>query len=163
VVSSIAHKNGKIDFDDIQTSQNYTLESAYAQSKLANLLFTHALAKRLKGTPITVNALHPGIVATNLGSNHNWLRTKARNVLKRSLLSPEEGARTVVFLATDEGVQNISGRYFFECKPIESSDASHDECVAERLWEMSESLAGMRHSENGRKAIPHSALVPISA
>ena len=140
VVSSGAHTNGKIDYDDLQMGQNYSLGRAYAQSKLANVLFTYALARRLEGTRVTVNALHPGLVATNLGSNNNWLRTKMRNLLKREILSPEEGAKTVVYLAVSPEVEGVSGKYFYECKAIPSSKESYIEANQERLWQVSERL-----------------------
>ena len=140
VVSSGAHTNGKIDYDDLQMGQNYSLGRAYAQSKLANVLFTYALARRLEGTRVTVNALHPGLVATNLGSNNNWLRTKMRNLLKREILSPEEGAKTVVYLAVSPEVEGVSGKYFYECKAIPSSKESCIEANQERLWQVSERL-----------------------
>jgi len=145
VVSSGAHANGKIDYDDLQTERDYSLGKAYARSKLANVLFTYALARRLGGTRTTVNALHPGLVATNLGSNNNWLRTKLRNLLKRQMLTPEAGAKTIVYLALSEEVKNVSGKYFYECKAIPSSKDSYNEADQERLWQMSERLAGLVH------------------
>ncbi len=145
VVSSGAHANGKIEYDDLQMAQNYSLGRAYAQSKFANVLFTYALARRLEGTRITVNALHPGLVATNLGHNNNWLRTKMRNWLKRDILSPEEGAKTVVYLAVSPEVEGVSGKYFYECKAIPSSNESYVETNQEQLWQVSEKLTGSTH------------------
>ena len=139
-VSSSAHEQGRINFEDLQAERRYHRLEAYAQSKLANLLFTYELARRLTGTNVTVNALHPGSVATNLGSNSNWLRTKLRNLLKREMHSPEDGARTSVYLASSPEVEGISGRYFFQCKEIRSSEISYDEESASRLWEVSEAL-----------------------
>ncbi len=145
VISSGAHANGKIDYDDLQMAQNYSLGRAYAQSKFANVLFTYALARRLEGTRVTANALHPGLVATNIGSNNNWLRTKMRNLLKREILSPEEGAKTVVYLAVSPEVEGVSGKYFYECKAIPSSKESYIEANQERLWQVSEKLTGSIH------------------
>ena len=145
VVSSGAHVNGTIHFNDLQMGKNYTLESAYARSKFANVLFMYALARRLEGTRVTVNALHPGIVATNLGSNNSWLRTKMRNLLKREMLSPQEGAKTVVFLAVSPEAEGVSGKYFYECKAIPSSKESYIEVNQERLWQVSEKLTGSIH------------------
>jgi len=144
-VSSAAHANGKVDYDDLQMERNYSLGRAYAQSKLANVLFMYALARRLEGTRVTVNALHPGIVATNLGSNNSWLRTKMRNLLKREMLSPQEGAKTVVFLAVSPEAEGVSGKYFYECKAIPSSKESYIEVNQERLWQVSERLTGSIH------------------
>jgi len=159
VVSSGAHVNGTIDFDNSQTEKNYSAMKAYSQSKLANLLFTYALGRRLKGTRVTVNALDPGFVATNLGSNNNWLRTRLRNLLKRTMLRPAEGARTVVYLATSPEVDGVSGQYFYECRPIRSSDGSYDETIAEKLWTLSEELSrGMpaeRTLNDGNNMIIH--------
>jgi len=159
VVSSGAHVNGTIDFNDLQTVKNYSAMKAYSQSKLANLLFTYALGRRLKGTRVTVNALDPGFVATNLGSNNNWLRTRLRNLLKRTMLRPAEGARTVVYLATSPEVDGVSGQYFYECRPIRSSDGSYDETIAEKLWTLSEELSrGMpaeRTLNDGNNMIIH--------
>ncbi|MGB6650429.1 MAG: SDR family oxidoreductase, partial [Bacteroidota bacterium] len=103
-VSSSAHEHARVNFEDLQSEVEYDRLRAYSQSKLANLLFTYELARRLKGTNVTVNALHPGSVATNLGSDSNWLRAKVRNVIKRQMLSPEEGAKTAIYLASSPDV-----------------------------------------------------------
>lgn len=149
-VSSSAHIQGKINFEDLQSEHSYNRNQAYAQSKLANLLFTYTLARRLEGTHVTVNALHPGIVATNLGSNNNWLKTKLRNILKREMISPEEGAKTIVYLATSPDVEGITGNYFYECKVIRSSEESYNITNAEKLWLLSESLTEL-HLESNRR------------
>jgi NAD(P)-dependent dehydrogenase (short-subunit alcohol dehydrogenase family) len=115
---------------------------AYAQSKLANIYFTYALARRLEGTSLTANALHPGSVATNLGSNNSWLKTKLRNLLKPGMMSPEEGAKTIVYLAASPDVEGITGQYFYDCRAIRSSEESYNKETAEKLWMLSEKLAG---------------------
>jgi NAD(P)-dependent dehydrogenase (short-subunit alcohol dehydrogenase family) len=143
IVSSEAHKQGMIDFQDLQSEHNYNRNEAYARSKLANLLFTYALARRLEGTRVTVNALHPGSVATNLGGNDNWLKTRLRNLIKPGMIRPEEGAKTILYLATSPEVEAVTGQYFYDCRPIRSSDDSYDVADAERLWRLSESLAGL--------------------
>jgi NAD(P)-dependent dehydrogenase (short-subunit alcohol dehydrogenase family) len=143
-VSSSAHEQGTIDFEDLQFRQRYDRLEAYARSKLCNLLFTYELARRLRGTRATANALHPGVVATNLGIDNGWLRVKLRNLLKRSMMSPKEGARTSVYLASAPEVEGLTGRYYFECKEVRSSEASHDLAASERLWRVSEELTGLR-------------------
>jgi NAD(P)-dependent dehydrogenase (short-subunit alcohol dehydrogenase family) len=143
-VSSSAHQRGVMRFDDLQGERRYDRLEAYAQSKLANLLFTYELARRLRGTRVTANALHPGVVATRLGSNDGWLRARARNLLKRGMLTPEQGAETSVYLASSAEVEGVSGRYFCRCREIPSSDASRDEASAALLWRVSEELTGLR-------------------
>jgi NAD(P)-dependent dehydrogenase (short-subunit alcohol dehydrogenase family) len=143
-VSSDAHRAATMDFEDIQSTRRYDRLQAYARSKLANVLFTYELARRLEGTNITVNAVHPGAVATNIGANNSWLKTRLRNLLSRGMLSPAEGARTSLYVATAPELNGISGKYFFECRQTRSSDASYDADAATRLWEISEDLTGSR-------------------
>jgi NAD(P)-dependent dehydrogenase (short-subunit alcohol dehydrogenase family) len=118
---------------------------AYATSKLANLLFTYELHRRLaaRGARIAVNALHPGLVATRLGRDNGWLRVALRNLLRRSLLSPEEGAQTSLYLAASPEVEGVSGRYFQACAEARSSEASRDPATAAALWCASEQLTGL--------------------
>ena len=149
VVSSAAHEQARINFDHLQAERHYNRLEAYAQSKLANLLFTYELARRLGDTTITVNALHPGSVATNLGSNNNWLKTRLRNLLKPGMISPEQGAKTLVYLATSPEVVAVTGQYFYNCRPMRSSEESYDKANAEKLWLLSERLSGF-HSETSR-------------
>jgi NAD(P)-dependent dehydrogenase (short-subunit alcohol dehydrogenase family) len=143
MVSSAAHTHGSINFEDLQSEHSYNRIQAYGQSKLANIFFTYALARRLEGTTITANALHPGSVATNLGSNNSWLKTKLRNLLKPGMMSPEEGAKTIVYLATSPDVEGLTGQYFYNCKAVRSSDDSYNKENAEKLWMLSERLAGL--------------------
>ena len=143
VVSSAAHTHGSIDFEDLQSEHHYERVQAYAKSKLANIYFTYALARRLEGTSVTVNALHPGSVATNLGGNNNWLKTKLRNHLKPGMLSPDEGAKTIVYLSASPDVEGVTGKYFSDCKAVRSSDDSYNKENAEKLWMLSEKLAGI--------------------
>jgi NAD(P)-dependent dehydrogenase (short-subunit alcohol dehydrogenase family) len=146
-VASSAHQNGKIDFDDLQGEKHYDWLEAYAQSKLANLLFTYALDRRLRGSNVTANALHPGAVSTGLGSNNSWLKAKLRNLLKPGYISPEKGARTSVYLASAPEVQGVSGRYFFECRELRSSECSYSQSDSERLWLLSEIMTGIRPAQ----------------
>lgn len=142
-VSSTAHANGAIDFDNLQGERRYDRLDAYARSKLALLMFTYELARRLQGTTVTANAVHPGVVATELGSEggaREWLRVKLRNVAKRSMLTPEQGARFLVHAASAPELDGVSGRYLDQGREVRSSPASYDEAVARKLWEVSERL-----------------------
>jgi NAD(P)-dependent dehydrogenase (short-subunit alcohol dehydrogenase family) len=160
-VSSRAHVRGIINFDDLQGERRYERLAAYAQSKLANVLFTYELARRLAGTRVTSNALHPGDVATNLGIDNGWVRVKARNLLKRTLISPEEGAATSIHLASSPDVEGVTGRYFVDCTETRSSEASYDRATASRLWRVSEELTGIRWDARvERVALPAAAPRP---
>jgi NAD(P)-dependent dehydrogenase (short-subunit alcohol dehydrogenase family) len=143
MVSSAAHKHSSINFEDLQSELHYDRIQTYAKSKLANIYFTYALARRLEGTSITANALHPGSVATNLGGNNSWLKTKLRNLLKPGMISPEEGAKTIVYLAASPDVEGMTGQYFYDCRTIRSSEESYNKETAEKLWMLSEKLAGL--------------------
>jgi NAD(P)-dependent dehydrogenase (short-subunit alcohol dehydrogenase family) len=142
-VASSAHHRGRIDFDDLQRERSYDRLDAYAQSKLANVLFTRELARRLAGTRVTANAADPGFVRTNMGANDSWLRARIRNLVKRDLLSPAQGADVVVYLASDPAVTGVSGRYFLRRAEVQSSGVSLDAEVAGRLWQVSEALIGL--------------------
>lgn len=140
-VASGAHKTGKIHFDDINLHKGFNVFKAYSQSKLANVLFTRELSRRLADKGITVNCCHPGAVATNMGINRETGFGKTiTGLLKPFFLTPEQGARTAVFLATDESVKDISGEYFYKCKIAESSKRSKDMELAKKLYEFSENL-----------------------
>jgi NAD(P)-dependent dehydrogenase (short-subunit alcohol dehydrogenase family) len=115
------------------------------------------LARRLKGTQVTANALHPGIVATNLGADRGWLRVRVRNWLERGMITPEQGARTTLYLASSPDVDGASGRYFYDCKEVRSSEASYDGASAARLWQISEDLTGLRWDEALDRAVPSRA------
>ena len=139
-VASNAHYKGKIDLDDLQSTHQYDGFKAYAQSKLALVLFTYELARRLGDTTITVNALHPGLVATNFGKNNGRIRFYIRRILKRHEISAEEGAKTCIYLATSPEVDGITGGYFVEEKNVPSSEDSYDQNLAKKLWEVGEKL-----------------------
>lgn len=141
VVASGAHKAGKIHFDDINLKRGYNVVRAYSQSKLANVLFAKELSKRLKDRGITVNCCHPGAVATNMGvSRETGFGKTITGLLKPFFQTPAEGARTAIFLATDESVKDISGEYFYRCKIAKSSRWSNDPELAKKLYEFSEAL-----------------------
>ncbi|UCC63243.1 MAG: SDR family oxidoreductase [Anaerolineae bacterium] len=142
-VSSFAHKLAKIRFTDLQGKRRYVGWQVYAQSKLANLLFTYELARRLEGTGVTVNALDPGLVATNFGLSEGGVVNLFKRLFNPLALSPEEGARTSIYLATSPHVEGISGEYFVNCRPVKSSQASYDRTAANRLWRVSAELTGL--------------------
>ena len=144
-VASAAHKPGKIDFDDLQGSKTYSGFGAYAQSKLANVMFTYALARRLAGRGVTVNCLHPGVVATGFGHNTRGLMKIFVSLAAPFLTSPQKGAATSIYLASAPEVANLSGTYFARCKPVASSKPSQDRAAQERLWEISEQQTGAQY------------------
>ncbi|KAL3048786.1 hypothetical protein OYC64_008292 [Pagothenia borchgrevinki] len=146
VVSSKLYKHGHIDFEDLNSEQSYNKAFAYSRSKLANLLFTLELGHRLEGSGVTVNALTPGIVRTNLGRHvHIPLLAKPLfNLLSRSLFkSPEEGAATSVFLACSPDVDGVQGKCFADCQPQVLLDKATDLEVASKLWDISEVMVGI--------------------
>ena len=139
-VASDAHKFGALDFADLQNGRRYRVMSVYGQSKLANILFTAELAHRLAGSGVTANSLHPGAVATGLGTNNgSWARGLIR-LLRPFFRSPDDGAATSVYLATSPAVEGISGRYFARCREKTPSAAARDQAAARRLWEISEAM-----------------------
>ncbi len=142
-VASEAQRSGKIDFDDLQSEKNYSGMKAYCQSKLANVLFTYELARRLKDADVTANCLHPGVVRSGWGHEATGLFKIGLKLFSPFMISPEEGAKTSIYLSVSPEVEGITGRYFSKCKPIESGQASHDVGVAQRLWESSERLTGI--------------------
>jgi NAD(P)-dependent dehydrogenase (short-subunit alcohol dehydrogenase family) len=157
-VSSSQHQDGKIDFDNLQGERRYERLDAYARSKLALLMFTYELSRRLDGTRVTSNAVHPGTVATGLGSDNGllrgWLRVRIRNLVRRSSwMTPEEGARALVHAATSPDLEGVTGRYFDRGREVRSSPASYDEAVARKLWDVSAELC----------ALPRGDLAPADA
>jgi NAD(P)-dependent dehydrogenase (short-subunit alcohol dehydrogenase family) len=142
-VSSDAHRMVRgMDFDDLQGRRRYRAFPIYARSKLANLLFTYELARRLAGTGVSANALHPGFVATNFAAGNGLLGWWIRRLASLVAIGPEDGARTSIYLASSPEVEGTSGRYFVKQKAVESSPASRDEAAARRLWQVSEEMTG---------------------
>ena len=141
-VSSAAHKDAEINFADLQGEQSYATFGfgAYSQSKLANVLFTYELARRLAGTGVTANCLHPGVVATAIFRDTPLLLRLGLALARPFILGSAQGADTVLYLATAPEVAEVSGRYFEKRKPVQSSPRSYDTEVARRLWEVSEAL-----------------------
>jgi NAD(P)-dependent dehydrogenase (short-subunit alcohol dehydrogenase family) len=136
-VSSDAHQGGKIDFDDLMLEKKYSAFSAYSASKLANILFTYQLAENLKGTQVTVNALHPGFVSTGFAKNNGGLVKLGMAITNLFARKPEKGAETSIYLASSTGIEGVTGKYFSDCKEIKSSDASYDSATQKLLWEKS--------------------------
>lgn len=143
-VASGAHKTGKIHFDDINLTKGFNVIKAYSQSKLANVLFTRELARRVKDRGIMVNCCHPGAVATNIGIDRDtgFGKTVTR-LLKPFFQTPEQGARTAIFLASDDSVSEVTGEYFYKCRIAKSSKRSKDMELAKKLFEFSEELVGV--------------------
>jgi NAD(P)-dependent dehydrogenase (short-subunit alcohol dehydrogenase family) len=140
-VASGAHRVGRIDFDDLQGERRYRGFRAYAQSKLANILFTYELARRLEGRGVTANCLHPGAVDTRLWRESRGLLRLAIRAARPFFLTAEQGAAGIIHLASSAAVEGVSGRYFAKLREVRSSRASYDSAVAVRLWELSASLA----------------------
>ncbi len=143
-VSSGAHTMGALNFDDLQNTTSYGMGGfrAYSQSKMMNILFTYALARRLKGTNVTANTLHPGAVATGFGLNNNSLLMRLSALARPFMLTPEKGAATMIYLASSPEVEGVSGEYFDRRKSVKSAAYAYDEAAQERLWQVSEQIAG---------------------
>jgi NAD(P)-dependent dehydrogenase (short-subunit alcohol dehydrogenase family) len=145
VVSSDAHKGARhgLDFDDLQAEHKYRWAKAYSKSKLANIYFARELARRLDGTGVTVNALHPGFVRSefgrggDLGGIYGW---GIKYLASPFAISPTNGARTTIYLASSPDVEGVSGGYFFKSKPTAPSNVAQDDDAARRLWDASEKL-----------------------
>ena len=140
-VSSDAHRRSAIRFDDVQFKTGYSGFPVYGHSKLANVMFTYELARRLEGTPVTANVLHPGFVATGFGLNNGGLMGVAMRIMQKlGARTPQQGAKTSIYLASSSDVQGVSGKYFAAKRAVDSNRASYDRDVAERLWAISEQM-----------------------
>ena len=142
-IASDLHQRANVKFDDLGGERSYGGMSSYGQSKLANILFTYELARRLAGTGVTVNAVHPGAVATNLASNNGGLISAAWKVAGTFMKSAERGARTQIYLASSPEVEGVTGKYFIDSKEARSSAESHDANIARRLWDVSAKMTGL--------------------
>jgi NAD(P)-dependent dehydrogenase (short-subunit alcohol dehydrogenase family) len=142
-VASGLHRGATLDFDNLQGEQNYAGFRAYGQSKLANILFTYELARRLEKSGVTVNAVHPGYVNTGLSLNNGFFfRVFAKLSARLFGRKPEVGALTSIYLSSSPEVEGVTGKYFSDCKPEDSSIESYDKTTAERLWRTSLELIG---------------------
>jgi NAD(P)-dependent dehydrogenase (short-subunit alcohol dehydrogenase family) len=143
-VASDAHRGNTLDFGDLQSAHGYRGFTVYGRSKLANILFTRELARRLAGTGVTANCLHPGFVATRFGDNNSGLFRLGLGFAKRFFaLSPEAGAETIVYLAAAPEVADVTGGYFAKSRPATPTAAARDDTAARRLWEESARLANL--------------------
>jgi len=139
-VSSGAHTHAAIDFDDLQAERGYDPKQVYSRSKLANILFTYELARRLRGTRVTANSLNPGVVATRMLDDYMGV-TSGAGLLRTFGAKPEEGAETSIYLASSPEVEGVTGRYFEHKQATRSSRESYDEAPARRLWEVSDRMS----------------------
>jgi NAD(P)-dependent dehydrogenase (short-subunit alcohol dehydrogenase family) len=142
-VASNAHRGAALDFGDLQSRRGYQGFGVYSKSKLCNILFNRALAKRLAGTGLTANALHPGFVATRFGDQSGGLMQKLVAIAKPvGAIKPEEGAKTIIYLASSPDVAMVSGKYFYKCQITTPTKKAQNDADAERLWQMSVQIAG---------------------
>jgi retinol dehydrogenase 14 len=143
-VASNAHAQGRIDFDDLQGERSYSGARAYSQSKLANVLFTYELARRLPATSVTANALHPGLTRTSFGAEDpGGVQRRLVPFLRPFMKAPAEGAATSIHLASAPELARVTGRYFAKGRPRRSSKASYDQAAGARLWQVSAELVGL--------------------
>jgi NAD(P)-dependent dehydrogenase (short-subunit alcohol dehydrogenase family) len=154
-VSSESHQSGYIKMDDLQSEKKYRFMRAYGQSKLALVLFTYELARRLQGTGVTANCLHPGFVATNIGQNGvgSVGRSITKFIFSRLGISPEEGAKTSIYLASSPEIEGVTGKYFVKSIPVRSAPISYDETLQRQLWEASAKLVNL-HDVNAQFIAP---------
>ncbi|XP_018575642.1 retinol dehydrogenase 13-like [Anoplophora glabripennis] len=142
-VSSVAHKRGKINKDDLNSDKNYNASDAYAQSKLANVLFTKELANKLQGTGVTVNSVHPGLVDTEIIRHMSFYSSWMATVLVKPFVwpfikNPKQGAQTIIYLALDESIEKVTGKYFCDYEEVDVSEEAKDENISKWLWAVSE-------------------------
>jgi NAD(P)-dependent dehydrogenase (short-subunit alcohol dehydrogenase family) len=142
--ASAAHQRATLDFDDLQSAKSFGAMKAYSRSKLCNILFTRELARRLRGTGVTANCLHPGFVATRFGDESGALMSRVVWLAKVFAISPARGAQAIIYLASSPNVAKTTGTYFYESVPALPSRAAQDDRSALLLWERSAALAGMK-------------------
>jgi NAD(P)-dependent dehydrogenase (short-subunit alcohol dehydrogenase family) len=142
-VSSVSHYGGSMPLDDLQLEKGYGVMKAYSLSKLALVLFTHELSRRLSGTGVTANCLHPGAVATNIWGNAMGPLSFLGKASKLFLIGPDKGAETPVYLASSPDVEGVTGKYFDDKKEKKSSAKSYDEELAAELWDRSSAMVGL--------------------
>jgi NAD(P)-dependent dehydrogenase (short-subunit alcohol dehydrogenase family) len=154
-VSSVSHRGVELDFTDLQHRRRYRPYRVHARSKLANLLFTSELARRLEGTGVTATVADPGLVSIRIGSNNGWVGRLATTLLhlryRSNSVDPAEGARTAAYLASSPEVEGISGRYFAQSVEVDSAPASRDADAARRLWGSVRNFAGLPSEGAGRR------------
>jgi NAD(P)-dependent dehydrogenase (short-subunit alcohol dehydrogenase family) len=150
--ASEVHRGAQLDFDDLQSENGYSGYGAYGKSKLANVLFTRELARRLSGSGVTANCLHPGVVASRFAQPRNGEGgdPSAASFLSSHGISPEEGAETIVYLASSPEVAQVTGQYFNKSRAATPSKEAQDDATAEKLWRESERLAGIEYGSGRR-------------
>jgi NAD(P)-dependent dehydrogenase (short-subunit alcohol dehydrogenase family) len=142
--ASDAHKGRVLQIEDLQSTKRFSAVNVYGRSKLCNILFTRELSRRLRGKGVTANCLHPGFVATRFGDGTGGLLSRVMSVAKIFAIAPEEGARTIVYLASSPDVASVSGEYFYKCRPAMPTAEARDDTAAARLWMESAKLAGIQ-------------------
>lgn len=144
-VSSHVQAEGRIEFDDLQSARNFSAQRAYSQSKLANVMFTNELARRLEGSGVTATSLHPGVVRTNFGAEDQaWFFAVISRVVRPLLKTPAQGAQTPIYLASSPDVDGVTGQFFASRKPKAANKVAYNTEVIARLWQVSADLVGMR-------------------
>lgn len=141
-VASQAHARGTMHWDNLQGENGYSGWDSYCQSKLANILFTFELARRIDGSGVTANCLHPGVVATNFAKKGPAIIRWVFKLLRPALTSPADGAKTTIYLATSSEVEGVSGKYFDKCREAKTTDEARSIEAAQRLWKLSEEMTG---------------------
>jgi NAD(P)-dependent dehydrogenase (short-subunit alcohol dehydrogenase family) len=141
--SSDAHKGAKLNFDDLQSTKSYSGFGVYGRSKLMNILFTRELARRLAGTGVTANCQHPGFVGTRFGDQSGGILSFAVKVAKNFALTPEQGAQTIIYLASSPDVESKSGGYYYKSKLATPTKEAQNDADAKRLWDASAKIAGV--------------------
>jgi len=141
--ASDAHKGNKLNFDDLQSARGYSGFAVYGRSKLMNILFTRELARRLAGTGVTANCLHPGFVATRFGEEAGGIFSFAIKAAKNFALTPEEGAETIIYLASSDEVAGVTGGYFYKSAPATPTKEAQNDADARRLWDASAKISGV--------------------
>ena len=142
--ASAAHQGAALDFDDLQSAKNFGAMKAYGRSKLCNILFTRELARRLRGSGVTANCLHPGFVATRFGDQSGAWMSRLVRLAKFFAVTPAKGAETLIYLASSPDVAEIAGQYFYKSVPTTPSPWAQDDKSALLLWQRSAALAGMK-------------------
>lgn len=144
IINVSSSAQAELDLDDLMNEKTYAVMKVYSKTKMANVLFTYELARRLEGSRITANCLHPGVVRTNLARDAKGIFKLLITLFYPFFASPEKGAETSVYLATSPEVEGITGKYFHKTKQIRSSRQSYDENIARKLWEVSEQLTSLK-------------------
>ena len=135
---------GRIEFDDLQGDRKYSGQRAYSQSKLANIMFTNELARRLEGTGVTATSLHPGVVRTNFGAEDPaWYFAVTSRAARLLLKNPAQGARTSIYIASSRDVDGVTGKFFVNCTPRTANKLAYDIDMNARLWQVGAELVGM--------------------